>query len=571
MLWAGNGYAEPSPLMQRVQQRLGNHLAQTAPATTPRQQRRADIVRRFESIACTPYVSPTEVQGFLRELPGRAVAQDQYRRTELDGSTTTFTVKRTGSYPDGSPRGYIRSEFSNGRNPFKRTLQCSTSSAWVRVATKRSPDAMRYIPLVHAVLGRKRTKTSAPSPADPVDVGAVTSFEYAGQARRVRYVQRDVDGYVTSNTITRAKNGDHERYQYRSAPGYGQRELRTLQRKGTKARSWLRKEHDLRSGTISILGQASGRAPFKKTLTPAQTSKLLARMSRRAGVGERVMGMESTSGWRNVFQNLSDGIPGFSGNVVVTGKNEKLKGLSSSLFSSLGTRHGTLRLGRLDLLAGTRKGALTRVSHDKDALEKAHDARAEQTRARARREPKIEITTEHQNKVARALDRVIGKRPEGYGPYTFIEEGAASDAAVQFHPTMGTRLVFSPRAAATFSLDGLSCVIAHEVDHMNNQKDYHAPRLKKPSYTMFYGGTLGRNTQQRLGQVLFTNELRRLELRADRSAARFAKKKEIPLETCVKHLPPDPPGVPRALDDHPRLERRRSAMTQAYNEAAPRP
>jgi len=41
----------------------------------------------------------------------------------------------------------------------------------------------------------------------------------------------------------------------------------------------------------------------------------------------------------------------------------------------------------------------------------------------------------------------------------------------------------------------------------------------------------------------------------------------IPLETCVKHLPPDPPGVPLPLDDHPRLSQRRSAMARAYKQA----
>ena len=41
----------------------------------------------------------------------------------------------------------------------------------------------------------------------------------------------------------------------------------------------------------------------------------------------------------------------------------------------------------------------------------------------------------------------------------------------------------------------------------------------------------------------------------------------IPLETCVKHLPPDPPGVPLPLDDHPRREQRRRSMTRVWKQA----
>ena len=160
------GHAEPSPLMQSVQQRLSNSPANPAhrpPTTGP--SPRAEIVGRFERIACAPYVGPVEVQGLLRQLQGGTVAQDRHSVTAMDGRTTTFTIKRTGYYPDGSPRGYVRSTVLDERTGFRRTQQYSTGGAWVRVATKR-PGSKRYALLVQAVLGRKRSRSREPGPRD---------------------------------------------------------------------------------------------------------------------------------------------------------------------------------------------------------------------------------------------------------------------------------------------------------------------------------------------------------------------------------------------------------------------
>ncbi len=523
------------------------------PRTNPLQRRMRTVRADFKTFAGVPMMSNRDVQGYLAQVPtraGRGKARQTHNRR--DGTKVTMTVVRTGTLPNGKPRGYVRGEWVDRKTGEKMTEYHSDSVSWARRGHGKGQATV--------VVNRKDVRTRSGRIARAAGTYSVVTRETLDKGNRTSLYTDRPDGMKDTRTITKLRNGRVERYYSSQSPDQYFAEQRI---RNNPDGTWNAVSKTLDGGKIRVEREDSRGRRTNKVLSFKQARRQMDRMI-RANDNPKMKQTRFTDGSWSLNQVTSSD-RGFIATISARGKNGKLGAVKTGYVSWLGTRFGEVKDVKNQKAAARKPGARKVKSRTYLLNRGGGDGTPE---------PKADMS-----KVTRADRNRLGRSLRSYNKVT------GQKAKARIHPSAGQFnayvdvhdkskvTTFGPGYAKNSYASQLG-ILGHEGQHERDGRGLRKFYKNSPKIRSGFLAKVGSTMAADLALLEYADMNRTYERRADAAAGKVlgqARKqtgqKSLSPRDLVKDLWKPHKGTPRNWSPYSEYDRhkdRGATMWKAY-------